>query len=212
MVQNLIDICTEEVFISDTLAAIKKQFRPLMSVKAKWYIHRILPKDLILTEWKSRIRLDLEIDISQWFSSRDKLERLFWHEMMLVKDELDPKFEFPVDYVRDTYGPNAPRAKYYALVRAVWCVHAAGRLHRMGLPSCTQHEVNENFIECFGHYPETNELFQKIYEHTGEYTFKDIENIARQLYKIRKDREQGPINIPDLPQRPPSVQGNKAGF
>ncbi len=212
MLQNLIDTYTEEVFISDVLAAIKRQFRPLMSLKAKWFIHRILPKDTLLTEWKNRSRLELEIDISQWFTSRDRLEKLFWHEMSLIKDEMDPKFEFPVEYVRNTYGPEAPRAKYYSLIRAVWCVYSCSRLTKMGLPVCALKDVKDHYIECFGDYPESNQLFHNIYDHSGDYTFRDIENIAKQLYKIRKENEQGPLVIPDLPQRPPSAEGNKAGF
>ena len=48
MLSGIIDTCAEEEFISDEVVRIKKQFRPLSSVKLKWYIHRILPKDTVL--------------------------------------------------------------------------------------------------------------------------------------------------------------------
>jgi hypothetical protein len=185
MPTNLIDTCTEEVFITTTIGKIKKQFRPLSSVKAKWFIHRILPKDSLLVEWDNRQRLELEIDISQWFSNRDLLEQYLWHELALVKDELDPHFHYSYDYVKMNYGPDSPRQRYYPIIRSVWSVYSSGRLARSNLPVSHVDPVKSQFIHCFGEHPEIHDWFKTLYHETNQYTFNDLEKIAQKLNKLK---------------------------
>ena len=118
MLSGIIDTCAEEEFISDEIARIKRQFRPLSSVKTKWFIHRILPKDTVLVEWDNRARLDLEIDISQWFTTREKLMHLLWQELSMVRDELDPNFHYSQEYIKANYGPDCPRQRFFPLIRS----------------------------------------------------------------------------------------------
>src|SRR5579863_5453960 len=122
MLSTIIDTCAEEDFISNVIGKIKKQFRPLYSVKAKWFIHRILPKDSLLVEWDNRSRLELEIDIAQWFSSKARLEQYLWQELAMIGDELNPHFQYSHDYCKNNYGPDSPRQRYYPLIRNVWKV------------------------------------------------------------------------------------------
>ncbi len=185
MLSNLIDTCTEEVFITTTIGKIKKQFRPLLSVKAKWFIHQILPKDSLLVEWDNRQRLELEIDISQWFSSRERLEQYLWQELALVRDELDPHFHYSHDYVKINYGPDSSRQRYYPIIRNVWTVYSSGRLARSNLPVLPLDPLRSQFIQCFGEHPDIHDWFNTLYQESNQYTFNDLEKIAQKLYKLK---------------------------
>ena len=180
-----IDTAAEEYFISDTLARIKKQFRPLLSVKARWYIHRILPIDTVLVEWKHRGLQELEIDIAQSFSSRDVLEQILWHELCFISDQIDPLFEFSHSYVQENYGPDSPRQRYYQIIKTVWCVHVCGRLNRLNLPCYSRDNIHNQFILTFGNRPEVEMWFTKLITENKEYTFGEIEQIARTIYRLK---------------------------
>ena len=185
MVSDIIDTYTEEVFISNTLVKIKKQFRPLASVKTKWFIHRILPKDTILVEWENRARLELEIDISQWFSNRIYLEQLLWQELALIRDELDPNFKYSSDYVTLTYGPESPRQRYFPVIRIVWNVYCCGRLYRRSLPLSPLEDIKSQFYQCFGENQAIQDWFNKLFFETTEYTFGDLEKIAQKVHRLK---------------------------
>jgi len=180
----MIDTVAEETFITDTIARIKREFRHLVSLKAKWFVHRILPADTLLVEWKNRGRLELEIDLAQWFSSRDKLTQLLWYELAFIRDELDPAFGYPIDYVRDNYGPGAPRERFYHLIRMCWCVTVCGRLSRKQVPVHHKDVVHGHYVECYGTTDFAAETFNKLFNMERP-TFTEIETIAKQLYKNR---------------------------
>lgn len=196
MLSNLIDTCAEEGFITATIGKIKKHFRPLSSVKAKWFIHRILPKDSLLVEWDNRQRLELEIDIAQWFTSKDRLEQYLWQELALVRDELDPNFHYSHDYVKINYGPDSPRQRYYPIIRHVWTVHSSGKLARNKLPVSPIDPVKSQFLQCFGEHPEIHNWFNTLYHESNQYTFNDLEKIAQKLNKLKLTTDQNPNKAP----------------
>ena len=185
MAPVLIDMYAEEVYISDTLAKIKRQYRTMASLRARWFIHRILPNDSIIVDWSNRARLELEIDIAQWFTVREKLEQLLWKELTMFQDELDPLFEYQIDYVKHNYGPDAPREKYFQYIRSVWCLYTVGRLHRRNLPAPNKEHMKEHFCECFGSNDVSHEWLEKFFHENKTYTFTELETIAKKLYSSR---------------------------
>ena len=127
----------------------------------------------------------MEIDIAQWFSSKDRLEQYLWQELDLVKDELDPHFHFSHDYVKINYGPDSPRQRYYPIIRSVWTVYSSGRLARSNLPVSPIDPVKYQFLLCFGEHPEIHEWFNTLYHESNQYTFDDLEKIAQKLNKLK---------------------------
>lgn len=65
------------------------------------------------------------------FKSPDSIRRVLCHELMHIRDMLDPRFEYnaSLDQFFDEKGaPNAIRERY----RVLWDCHIDGRLHRAG--------------------------------------------------------------------------------
>ena len=186
----MIDTYTQEVLILDVLTKIKKQYRPLTSLHIRWHIHRILPEDSILLEWDNRSKLELELDISQWFSTLELLEQKLWYELMFIRDEMDPLFKYPHSYVQLNYGPNTLREKYFQLIQSIWAVYNYGRLLRQKLPVFPLEIIQDIFHEGFPEIPAAQECFDKLLRGNKEYIFFELENIAKDLHRACRVQER----------------------
>lgn len=187
-----IKFCPEqdEQWINQTVHKIKTNYRPLYSLKSHWIIDKTLPEDTVTRKWRYRGLQEIDLNLASAYTTKEGLERLLWHELTHVYDELNPWFKYNFEYFKKHYGPGGTYERYYNCVHAVWDVWIDGRLHRANLPVADINLTQIRFEECFPLTKESGEWFYRLYDAKGERTFQELEDIAKKLCKVRRETEK----------------------